>query len=90
MTYRWIAYTWQIPFAQSAELSRHTSLASVLDAAREYSDAVGSDEVTGMVYAYSDERWAQCKEFEGVGCPLDYPDRTIERGPRGGWKVEHT
>lgn len=89
--WRWIAYTQQnIPGNVSFQLSRHESLIDATDAVQEFSEAVMSDECSATLYAYSDGRWAEAVEYDGIGCPFDYPDRIIERGPRGGWKVEHT
>jgi hypothetical protein len=89
--YRWIAYTQQnIPGNPSFELSRHTSLADAVQHVADYGDAVMYDDCSATLYAYSDERWEQAQRFADAGCPFDYPDRLIERGPRGGWRVERT
>ncbi len=86
---RWIAYTSQnIPGNQSFELGFHSSLVNMRNAYLEYCDAVGTDDVSMSVYYVpADERDAMisvAKEFDGIGCPFDYPSKIVERGPRGG------
>jgi hypothetical protein len=81
---RWIVYAQQImPGNQSFRVTCHESLEWCKESFRRFSDAIGTDDVSASLYAYSDEAWQAAREFEGIGCPLDYPDRQIDRGPRG-------
>jgi len=90
MRTRWISYTSQImPGNQSFELEFHASLADAETAYEAFCYGVGTDECYSTLYAVpQDDRGPEmiesAKEFEDVGCPFDYPDRIIERGPRGG------
>lgn len=88
--YRYIMYASQdIPCNPSFDLSR---VASLDNARREYArfcDAVGTDECSARLYAYSDEAWESAEQFRDVGCPFDYPDYVIERGALNGIRVSH-
>lgn len=89
--YRWIAYTQQtIPGSLSFDLSRHTSLAGAVEHVDQLSHEWLYVDCSATLYAYSAEAWERAEEFRDIGCPFDYPDRLIERGPRGGWRVERT
>lgn len=91
MMFRWIIYLQQnIPGNISFTLDRVASIDAAKDAFREFCYDVYSDDCSASVYAYSDEAWAEAEDFRDVGCPLDYPDFTIGRGPRGGVRVEST
>lgn len=89
--YRWIGYTMMnIPGNLSFELDRFTSLEQARQGFIKFCKETGYDESHTALYAYSDEGWESAREFEGVGCPFDYPDRIIERGPRGGVVISRT
>lgn len=89
--YRWIVYVQQnIPGDLSFTLSRVSSLEAAREAIAEFSRDVGYDDCSATLYPYSEDTWREAQEFEDVGCPFDYPDRIIERGPRGGWRVANT
>src|SRR5687768_14972661 len=86
---RWVSYTQQnIPGNQSFDLGFHSSLDSAREAYLSYCDAVGTDDASMSLYYVPprerDEMTSSAKEFEGIGCPFDYPSKTVERGPRGG------
>ena len=83
--YRWIMYVSQnIPGNQSFDLERVSSIDKARDVFTKFCDDVGYDDCSARLYAYSDERWTEAEEFHGVGCPFDYPDRIVERGPSNG------
>lgn len=83
--HRWIMYIQQnIPGNLSFDVHRVDSLADAREQFAEYCAAVGSDECSATLYAYSDDAWKSAEEFREIGCPLDCPDRIIERGPRNG------
>jgi hypothetical protein len=100
MTIRWISYTQQnIPGNQSFKLGLHSSLREAVEDFREFREGVGTDECSMTLYVVprnrtrsdmpsGDEMISTAKEFEGVGCPFDYPDRLITTGIRGGVKIE--
>ena len=87
--YEWIVYFHQngIGGGMPGELSRVRSLDEAKGALETFSREVYHDDVSATLYAYSDEAWESAEDFREVGCPFDYPDRLIERGPRGGLKV---
>jgi hypothetical protein len=86
--YRWIMYLSQnIPGNMSFGLSRADSLASAREAFETFCEEVYSDDCSATLYAYSDEAWSSAEDFRDVGCPFDYPDKAIERGPRGGVRI---
>ncbi|MEV7814242.1 hypothetical protein AB0P05_26480 [Streptomyces flaveolus] len=90
-TYRWIMYVSQnIPGNTSFDLMRAASLEDAREQYRAYCEAVFSDDCSMTLYAYSDERWAEAEDFRDTGCPFDYPDRIIERGPNGGIVLQNT
>ena len=89
--YRWIMYVSQnIPGNTSFTLERVPSLLSAILEYENYCMAVGTDECSATLYAYSDDAWKDAEDFRGTGCPLDYPSRIIERGPMGGIRVQNT
>lgn len=87
--YHWIVYLSQnFPGNILFDLERATSIAQVRELYADYCRAVGTDECTATVYPYSDAEWASAVEYRDSGCPFDYPSLIIERGPRGGIRVE--
>lgn len=85
---RWIMYASQnFPGSMSFRVTCHESLEWCKESLEDFGRAVHAD-VSAFLYAYSDEAWKSAREYEEIGCPFDYPDRLIERGPRGGWRVE--
>jgi hypothetical protein len=91
----WISYTSQnIPGNQSFELGFHANLREVQKAYEEYCEAVGTEDVSMTIYSTIGDKDGEmvkaAKEFEGIGCPFDYPDKIIERGPHGAIKVVNT
>lgn len=54
----------------------------------EYCEGVGVDDCSGPVYGWTEESWESAVEFQGIGCPFDYPWLLVDRGPRGGVRVE--
>lgn len=42
---------------------------------------------SGTLYAYTKENWQDALEYEEVGCPLGYPSKLVENGPRGGVRI---
>jgi hypothetical protein len=92
---RWIGYTSQnIPGNQSFDLGFYMSLTEAKDAYVNFCKAVGTDECTMTLYSTvgDDVEWMveRAREFADVGCPFDYPDRIIERGPLGGVRINQT
>lgn len=88
MKYKWIMYVAQsIPGNMSFELERATSDEHAKTLFTNYRDAVGGGECNATLYAYDGEAWESAEEFRDIGCPFDYPDRTVEVGPRGGVKL---
>lgn len=92
---RWIGYASQnIPGNQSFDLGFFPSLQTASDAYLAYCEGVGTDDVTMTLYAVpadglsAAEMIESAREFQDVGCPFDYPSKVIERGPRGGIKIE--
>lgn len=89
--YRWIMYVSQnIPCNVSFDLHRVRSLAEAREKFTQFCDAVMSDNCTGTLYWYTDDAWSEAEDFRDIGCPFDYPDRIIERGPRNGVLVQNT
>jgi hypothetical protein len=90
--YQWIMYLHQNGFGAGmpGDLHRVRSLEDARSAFETFCREVYSDDCTASLYAYSDETWESAEEFRNVGCPFDYPDRLIERGPRGSVKVSRT
>lgn len=90
----WICYTSQNAFGGSECLTFQTSLKEAVNEYKAYCEAVGTNDCTMTLYythkADDGRMVASALEFEGVGCPFDYFDRRIERGPRGGVKVVST
>lgn len=90
----WICYTSQNAFGGSEMLTFHTSLKEAVSEYKNYCEGVGTNSCTMTLYythkAHEGRMVDSALEFEGVGCPFDYPDRMIERGPRGGVKVVNT
>lgn len=88
---RWIMYIQQnIPGNQSFDLQAATSLRDAVERYREYCKAVMYGDCSATLYVYSADSWTSAKEFEDIGCPFDYPDRIIERGPHGGVVINQT
>ena len=89
--YRWIMYISQnIPGNTLFDLQRVTSLDAARVAFADFCRAVYSDECSATLYAYTDEGWTEAESFRDTGCPFDYPDRVIERGPMGGIVARRT
>jgi hypothetical protein len=90
----WICYTSQNAFSGSWELTFNTSVKEAVAAYRDYCEGVGTDDCTMTLYythkAHEGRMVADALQFESFGCPFDYPDRIIERGPRGGVRIENT
>lgn len=90
MTQRWIMYAQQImPGNLSFRVTSHESLAWCKESLDRFSRAIHTDDVCATLYTYSDDAWKSAREYEDIGCPFDYPDRIIERGPRGGLVVKN-
>lgn len=88
--FRWISYTMaHIPGEQSFRLERHTNLVEARTAFLKFCRDSGYDNSSMTLYAYSDEAWEQAEDFRDVGCPFDYPNKRIIRGPRDGVRLEH-
>jgi len=86
--YRYIMYVSQnMPGNVSFDLSRVDSLDGARREYAKFCDAVGTDECSATLYAYSDDAWTSAEEFRDVGCPFDYPDYIVERGPRNGVRL---
>lgn len=49
----------------------------------------GSEEYgcSGSLYPYTEDTWAEAKEFGTSGCPFDGPSYLVKNGPRGGIKI---
>ncbi len=91
MSYRWIMYTMQhMPGNVFSDLKRVDSLSEAVAEYDYFCKAVGTDDCSSTLYAYSEEAWESAEEFRNSGCPFDYPDRIIERGPNGGIRVNNT
>lgn len=90
----WICYTSQSAYSGSESLTFHTSLTEAVEEYKDYCKGVGTNDCTMTLYythkAHEGRMVASALEFEGVGVPFDYPDRMIERGPRGGVKIVST
>lgn len=93
--YRWIIYMHN-PLG-GFDVDRVTSLDAAKSALVEYCKNTGFHadlQVTGeygctaTLYAYDPARWLTALNFRDAGCPFDYPDRLVKRGPRGGTRVE--
>lgn len=91
MTNRWIMYASQdMPGNTSARVTCHESLEWCKESLEQFSRAIHANDVSATLYPYSDDDWQEARNFEDVGCPFDYPSRIIERGPRGGLRIERT
>jgi hypothetical protein len=95
MTIRWISYTSQnIPGNQSFQLGFHSSLFEAKLEYQSYCRGVGTDECTMTLYSTKGDSEGcmiqAARDFADVGCPFDYPDRIIERGPMGGVRINQT
>lgn len=85
---RWIMYAQQSgPAGMFPRVTCHESLDWCLDSLKKYARDVHTDNVSASLYAYDDESWRQARNFQDVGCPFDYPDKLIERGPKGAFRV---
>lgn len=84
---KYIAY-WGQPMFPGSEPYPYRSLKELREGFLEYCKGVGVDDCSGPVYGWSEEAWESAVEFAGVGCPFDYPWFIVERGPRGGIKIE--
>lgn len=81
--FRWISYTSaHIPGEQSFKLDRHENLFEAREAFLKFCQNSGYDDSSMRLYAYDDGAWVFAKDFEDIGCPFDYPDKRIIRGPR--------
>lgn len=87
--YRWIMYLHTpMPGDISVTLRRVASLRSALLELVNFELASGFiGRCSASLYAYSDQDWADAEEYATVGCPFDYPDKVIERGPKGGMTI---
>lgn len=87
--YRYIMYVSQnMPGNVSFDLLRVHSLDDARCEYGKFCDAVGTDDCSAGLYAYSDDAWTEAGDFRDVGCPFDYPDYIIERGPSNGIRTE--
>ena len=89
---RWISYTSQnIPGSQSCKLGFHSSLNAAKDAFATFCGDVDSNDCSmPLYYAGNDQSMYDLAiEFENIGCPFDCADKYIERGPRGGMKMQN-
>jgi len=87
---RWIGYIQQnIPGSFSFEVRFFPRLSNARMWYENYCYNVGNNDCSmTLYYAGNDQSmYDLAKEYEDIGCPFDYPDRVIERGPRGGIKV---
>lgn len=85
---RWIMYaSANMPGNLSFQVTCHESLEWCVESLERFERACGMD-VSASLYVFDDEAWKAARKFQDVGCPFDYPDRLIERGSRGGWRVE--
>ena len=83
--FRWISYTSaNIPGEMSFKLDRHESLSAAREAYLKFCRNSGYDDSTMTLYGYSTDAWDSAKSFEDTGCPFDYPNVMISRGPRNG------
>lgn len=93
MKMRWITYA-SIVMAgnQSSDMGFHPNLNSVKAAYLEFCEAMSGYECIMTVYFAGDDQsmYDLAKEYETIGVPFDYPDKLVERGPRGGIKVTNT
>lgn len=86
--FRWISYSHlHMPGNQSFKLDRHESLSEAREAFLKFCRDSGYDS-SMTLYAYSDDAWLSAEDFREIGCPFDYPDKRIIRGPRGGVVLE--
>lgn len=89
--HRWIMYVSQnFPGNISFDLEQAMSLPHARAIFQDFCRAVGTDECSATLYAHTAEAWESAEEFRDTGCPFGYPDRIIERGPRGGIRVMNT
>jgi hypothetical protein len=85
---RWIMYAHQDNYGgQSFRVTAHESLQWCKASLEEFSRALMEENVSATLYAYSDEAWRSAREYEDIGCPFDYPDYVIKRGPRGAFTI---
>lgn len=94
-TIRWISYTQQnIPGNQSFELTFHASLDEVRIEFENFCCDVDTDDCSMTLYNVDHPDGQNmielANEFADVGCPFDYPDKIVERGPRGGIRFVNT
>lgn len=88
---KWIMYLSQnTPDNITSEVTPVMSTDDAVRAFKEFCDAVGTEECTGRLYPWTVEDWQSALEFRDVGCPFDYPSYVVERGTRGGVRVERT
>lgn len=92
--YRWIAY-YHHPLG-GFEVERHTNLYTAGRGLVDYCENTGfyydlqvngEYGCTASLYPFTEEDWAEAKEYEEIGCPFDYPSKLLKRGPRGGVSV---
>lgn len=98
-TPRWIMFTSQnIPGNQLADARRVVSLTAARRVYEVFCESVGTDNCSATLYPYTEENWEETLEhrvdskesqFTVNGCPLGYPSKTVERGNRGGIKIEN-
>lgn len=92
----WITYASQnIPGSQSFDMEYFKTLEGAVQGYRNFCNEIMSDECTMTLYWCPNgpegyEMREQAEQFRDVGCPFDYPDRIIERGPKGGVLVQNT
>lgn len=85
---RWIVYL-ESPIPGNFDIVHANSI----ELAKKYLAAWGKDtglgeQVSGTLYPYTAEDWAEAMEFANSGCPFDYPTYTMEYGPKGGIRME--
>lgn len=87
---QWISYTNQEGAGcRVDDVKYHESLSKARDAYVQYCDDVGVNTCYMRLYFVPDgidgiDMMASAEEFRDIGCPFDYPDMVVERGPRGG------
>lgn len=85
---KYIAY-WGQPMFPGTIPYAYKSLQDLRKGFLEYCEGVGVDDCSGPVYGWSEENWESAVEFQGIGTPFDHPWMIVERGPRGGVKIEN-
>jgi hypothetical protein len=76
-----------MPGNMSFRVTCHESLEWCTTSLERFATAVYTDDVTADLYPVTDEDWQLAREYETVGCPFDYPSKTIDRGARGALRI---